>query len=73
MFQPKHQLEAAIDSANNNHYSPSQHDSIDIFYKSKVTQPKVCSMSDTSTPQLPDLISSTPHPARPTPMVTTSS
>ena len=34
-FQPK-QMESSLDSANNNHFNPSHHDSLDIFYKSKV-------------------------------------
>ena len=33
--QPK-QLDSSLDSANNNHFNPSHHDSLDIFYKSKV-------------------------------------
>ena len=33
--QPK-QLDSTLDSANNNHFNPSHHDSLDIFYKSKV-------------------------------------
>ena len=34
--QPK-QMDSSLDSANNNHFNPSHHDSLDIFYKSKVS------------------------------------
>ena len=30
-------MESSLDSANNNHFNPSHHDSLDIFYKSKVS------------------------------------
>ena len=87
-------MESSLDSANNNHFNPSHHDSLDIFYKSKVWDDDDNDDDDNDDDdngdddngdddsddddnddwwqwyfQLPDLISSTPHPARPTPMV----